>query len=248
MKKRLFFSGQKSCNNGCKYCFLQWSYPISFTTMPYALQSSREEIVYPVCDSELNQQEDDIFARIESLLVNNHKCIVSISTKDEWSEEALDQLDTIRQRVGALRIKLSVSITCKSLVKEIEPGASDYDARIRLLSRLAKHGILHSVLLKPLLPFVSYDEYCEIVNDVSVACKDVVIGDLDVDQTTDFFNKYILGRYKVNKRFSAWLQRNVDYIIHPQKQEIVRYIRFSNLNCYLSDADFLVEKSRKSTL
>ena len=236
---RAFFAGQKGCNNGCRYCFSYWNCPPSLVTMPCSLQSKGSVIIYPICDSELNQQDDNFGLRLENCLENNPKCVLSISTKEEWSDASLDRIDAIRRKMGGLRIKLSVSIACKSMIKELEPRASDYDSRIRLLQRLEERGICHSVMLKPLLPFISSNEYCEIVNDTSAFCKDFVIGDLYVDQTTPFFKKYISEKYKVERRYCEWMQRDVDYVAHPQEKDIVCYMRINNLSCYFSDADFL---------
>ena len=240
--ERLFFAGKKGCNNGCKYCFSYWGGPPALATMPYALQSSGNIIVYPICDSELSQQDENFWLSLKRCLENNPKCMLSISTKEEWSDATLDRIDDIRRKAGGTRIKLSVSITCKSMIKELEPKASDYDSRIRLLQQLEERGIRHSVMLKPLLPFISFKEYCEIVNDASAVCKDFVTGDLYVDQTTVFFRKYILGKYKVERRYCEWMQRYVDYVAHPQEQEISQHIKLKNLNWYSSDADFLLKQ------
>lgn len=242
--ERAFFSGEKPCSNGCGYCFSRWSTPPRFDIMP-CLSYDDWKVVYPVCDSEAMRQDAHFWRRVREFLKNHPKCVASISTKDEWSDDELDRVDAIRDEAGENSIKISISMSCKTLLGEIEPYASRYAERVGLLGRLAARRICHSLMLKPLLPFVSLDEYVEIVEDVRSVCSDFVTGNLYVDQSTGFFRKYIAGRYHVERRYCEWMKREVDFVPYQKEQELVRYIRSQRLNWHSSDIEFLMTQNKE---
>jgi DNA repair photolyase len=246
MFDRTFMSGEVRCGNGCGYCFSHWENPTGFSPFFSPLKSGEWEIVYPVCDSEANIQNLKFWENIEIFLRGNPKGILSLSTKNMWSDDMLDKIRRLGEELGHERIKLSVSFSCKAQISEIEPHALSYDLRIELLRKLAERGILHSVMMKPLLPFVTLKEYKEIVDDTCPFCTDYVSGDLYVDRSTLFYNRYIKDKFDIGIRYCCWMKKEVCYVKHPHEEDIVQYIRSRRLCWYASDAEFLEKQIRRS--
>ena len=239
MFDRTFMSGVIRCSNGCGYWFSNWENHTGFSLSFSPLNGVGWRVVYPVCDSEANIQGLEFWDDMERCLRENPKCILSLSTKNMWSDEMLDKLRRMGEKFGRERIKLSVSFSCKAQIGEIEPRALPYDLRIYLLRKVAERGILHSVMMKPLLPFVPLEEYMEIVDDTCPFCADYVSGDLYLDRSTLFYQRYIKDKFDTGIRYCNWMQREVYYVKHPQEMDIVHYIRSRRLYWYASDVEFL---------
>lgn len=204
--KRAFFSGS-SCPFKCQYCFAGFSQYQPHQAFEVRSLTSDAEIYYPSCDSEAVISNDllaEVFAAIRQTRAN---AIVSISTKAPILKAALRCLSEINNYLeseGRGFVKVSVSIPTKSLIGEIEPGTASFAVRRRNLEELAHVGIKTSINLRPLLPFVTDDEYQEIIEETAVLAKRFLLGPLYVDVKSRFFNRWIKGRYHTTLRRVAW--------------------------------------------
>ena len=234
---RSFHSGEVRCKNNCQYCFSMWkNAPIFLKSLPTA--SVIEKLVaYPVCDSEALIQNETFWTWIADFLSTNENSVVSISTKSIWSEEKLSFINKLMSGLPQYRIKLGVSFSCKNNIGEIEPNAASYSQRIEMLRRIESLGIPHNVMLKPLLPFVSFSEYCQIINDCLPYCLDFVVGDLYVEKDSLFVSKFGLDEYKIQKRYCDWMGRDAFAIEYPHRDKIIEYLH-RVANVYESDVDF----------
>ncbi|GAI01245.1 unnamed protein product, partial [marine sediment metagenome] len=105
----------------------------------------------------------------KSILIKDYT-IISFSTKAKMNNNVIEKINLINQNLTNKNkgfIKVSVSITNKSMIDELEPFASSFEERIETLKLLNKYKIPNSVILKPILPFIDVEEYQEIINKAS---------------------------------------------------------------------------------
>ena len=222
---RAFCSGKNVCENGCKYCFASWRNAPKFSrTVNILSNMGQESIIYPICDSELLQQGEECWDFLSHVMSMPTIKMLCISTKNEWSDAAISKLIRMSTLHNNCIIKLNISLTCRNNVLDIEPYAASYESRIDLFRRLSKKKIMVGVMLKPLLPFIQAEEYVQIIEEVIPYCNRFVIGDLYVDCATDFYNEYIRDTFLVEKRYCSWMNREVDFVVHPQRQYIKDFI------------------------
>lgn len=115
-------------------------------------------------------------------------------------------------------VKVAVSFAALS-IDELEQGTLSYRERLELLAELSRLGLPTSVTLKPVLPFVSNEEYNDILKDCAKLVKRITIGGLYVNRNTAFFKKYIDGKYQTKPRRVSWLsgQPLWDYVCQEEK-------------------------------
>ena len=172
----------------------------------------------------------------------------SFSTKRMLDDADLLYIKSLNDKMSVSKkgqIKLSISITTKTMVDQIEPNAASYYDRLALAKKIVELGIPSSVMLKPVLPFVPIDEFREIVDDFcAIGINSFITGDLYVEPDSVFFRKYIENSpWTIKRKKVSWLKSkptwtsvdsSVDLIT-----EIKQYIREIGAHHYDSDQEFI---------
>lgn len=242
VKKRLMVHSDYVCGYECKYCFAKrndYHNSCRYTSI-------EDAIVYPFCDSEILFQ--DYTCRLTEIVEHSKKyherIIISISTKAKLPNEVLDFLNDISNQLACNNgfLKLSVSITNKSC-NDLERGTASYEERLDLLDRIKTYQFKSSVVLKPILPFISESEYIDIVKDTSLFVNKYLIGGLYVDPTTSFYFDYIKDKYKLEQREVDWLDEGTkwDYIDSTETQKSIKaYISSIGKSVFDNDRDLIM--------
>lgn len=239
--QKTFFHSDHRCTNGCIYCFSDWNATDELALWGKDVYQKDVSIVYPICNSEIIDRDRFIDQLVEYALKCENKVIFSISTKNRWDECAIQKIKKINETYqNNLSVKISVSFSCMSRIDIIEPRAIRYESRLELLKRLVSNGIPTSVMLKPILPFVPYEEYVQLVNDCAKICKFFVVGALYVDRGTEFYRQYIEGKWRTVKQHCSWLDTDLEYVYHERYDDIRKYIK-SKAACYESDEAFICD-------
>lgn len=244
--KREFFSGDVSCSANCLYCFAKWQDEKSkhpkFSVEKILNSNDDSVVIYPCCDSDFFKQNiilDDV------LKLDNKFIYVSISTKRMISVEQLDylkKLDSELKQKNRGFVKLSVSFSNKYFIDELENGTMSYGERVNLLRQVQDMGIYTSAIIKPILPFISLTEYKEIIDDLAFV-KKFLLGDLYVDFNTEFYKKYICGKYNANIRKTVWLNEPEywNVIVDDEKKLLLhKYIEKKNCDSFESDISLIM--------
>ncbi len=244
---RILYSASSPCRAGCKYCFAKWRdiYPGQPTLGEINPEKDEKKaIIYPCCDGEFFDQHN-LVKMVEEYAQSMEKVYVSISTKQHMTEKNLYELvqlnnDLITANKGF--VKFSISISNKTMLDEIEPGTMPYSERLGLAKCISETGIPNSLTLKPILPFISEDEYFEIIDDFSLYFRHILVGGLYVNQNSDFFLKYIAGKWDATPRSVEWITDapKWDYIADESKISAIRdFSSNRNLHVYDSDTDLI---------
>lgn len=254
MNRLLLTIAGETCPFGCKYCFAKFSQyrsPISLQDVeksPSLLDGI--DVIYPACDIDFFAltEAPDLLWRLSAL-----KRSISISTKARLSThmaQVAGAVHAILLKSGAV-LKVSVSISTKYKVCEIEPGTSSYKIRLENLRRLAANYIPSSVVLKPILIDIPPSEYAEIVQDAADLSRIVLLGDeyLDSSFTT---GRVANGIETVTKnRAVAWAVGHPIWPIRASREHIpVIKAAIANVGgmCFDSDLDvmsFLCQEVRR---
>lgn len=241
---RTLYSTKNKCSGGCKYCFAQWGSPapeFPLIDAEFAINRTQKHVIYPCCDGDfvLNSA---LFESLEKLS-ERPNLIVSVSTKQLLPNETLSFLKSIHEKLkeNAGFLKLGVSITTKSMIKEIEPNTASYRDRLRMLERIASMKIPSAVTLKPILPFIPVKEYQSIIDDTAFVGR-YLTGSLYVHPDTDFFKQYIADKYPTQVRAVNWVSSECRWMSISQDErieEIRRYIEVKGLEEFSSDVALL---------
>ncbi len=240
-RKLIYLTGK--CSNECLYCFSNWD--LNNKMFDELHDYNNPVIIYPSCNNEIYDTKDFIEYIEKCIEIQSHYCILSFSTKTIIKSSTLQKIKQINDYYLSKRrgfIKISVSITNKSMISEIEPNAAEYNDRLKLLKLLRELNIPTSVIIKPILPFIDVSEYKVIVQECSIYTRYFVTGDLYINTGDPFYIKYIKDKYKLNQRRVSWLKD--EPLWHVVECENIRnyiqeYIRNKNLFVFESDRDFL---------
>ena len=238
--ERTLYSFKSKCPGGCEYCFAQWGeqspdFPLIDTEL--TVNRAKKHIIYPCCDGDFNS--NNLFFRYLERLSAQKNLIISISTKQLLPDDTLTFLkhihESLRKNSGFL--KLGVSITTKSMAEEIEPRVASYQERLDMLSRIESIGIPLAVTMKPILPFISLEEYKSIIEDTAFVGR-YLIGSLYVHPSTAFFKKYIDGKYVTTPRKVNWVNGQCEWLSVSQDlrlEQLQRYMTMKHLRGFFSD-------------
>jgi DNA repair photolyase len=242
---RVYQDAATVCLFGCEYCFSKWSSKICKTVDVH--EKNKITVFYPLCDSELGTQNmNDFEILIQNYIKDNSnrkKLIISISTKDEEFDTHIPTLSKIHEAVSVTGgfVRLGVSFTNISYAS-LEQGTASFEKRITLLEKLSKYDFKLSAVIKPVLPFVGFDEYKKIVEKTSIYVNKYLIGGLYVEEGSPFYKKYIIkGKYNTTPRTVAWLNNATHlYVGSDEMQEkISRFIASIGNNAYFSDIEMI---------
>ncbi len=251
---RKLFSGNNSCSADCKYCFAKWDDYARQATIDVWQGELLEQIIYPCCDSDINDNWEAIH-KLWRIAERCAKVCVSISTKRTIEEDYLIQYSELNRYLKQNKkgfVKISVSVTTKHKVAEIEPGTDHFETRRMFFEELQHKGFQTSLILKPILPFISIDEYKEIISDFST-CDYFLIGNLYVNANSAFYKTYIQNQYDadVREKDVAWLDLHPrwKYVLQNEKLfEIERYIKTCGKEVFYKDVDVINRMAEKLSL
>lgn len=244
---RKFFSADIPCEAGCRYCFAKW--PDYNCQMNLRLEreyvGSNRIILYPCCDGDFFEQVE-LIESIKWYAEVYDKIYVSLSGKIKPADEQLVQLLglndwLIKKNKGF--VKFAVSLSNRTMLDEIEPGTMTYEERIALAGYISSLGLHLSLTIKPVLPFITEEEYGSILKDFRPYLNRVLVGGLYINKESDFYKKY-LNNYPNAKRRVEWLSNHPvwDYV---ENEEQMRKIKMSaqELGMQVFDSDFSLIKS-----
>ncbi|QEE16746.1 NUDIX domain-containing protein [Promethearchaeum syntrophicum] len=231
-------AGERGCRFGCKYCFTRDSNYHRYER--FDLLETREiieraetvSIIQPFCDIEFlfveNWQN-----YLDKIAATNKN--ISFASKSDLSENTLQDLKELNKLLKKNKKCLNIGITIVKLKnwKDYEPKAPEPDVRINTLKKLWKAGIPTVLIMKPMMPNITYEEIDEIVELTYRHCYGYLSGPLYL---TNEFEKYLKKRkefhYNIEKQEVLW-QRDMP---------VLPVIKSSKLQDYLKAA---VEKKKR---
>lgn len=240
-------SAQIPCSGGCKYCFAKWNdIYVGQPSLETAIIDDNFTILYPCCDGEFFDQHE-IISAVKEVSNTAKKVYISVSTKRKLQRSELNNILSLNQwltETGKGFVKFSVSISTKSKLNEIEPSTMTYNERLLLAEKLKLSEIWSSLTLKPILPFITVQEYIEIIRDFKPYVNDIAIGGLYVNPTSAFYKDYIQNIYVCDKRQVCWLNDRPEwfYIEDTEKMEQIKLFA-SQHNMHVHDSDEALIKS-----
>lgn len=245
LKRLLFSIDARRCPFGCTYCFARFdSYSPTLTLNEVENDLSILEgvdIVYPACDSDLFGRKDYAQVLHRSAALRRS---ISLSTKALLRDEHLQGLNETKMKLPeTAALKVGISISLKHQIAMTEPRASAYAERIASLKRLRRYRIENCLVLRPLLPDVTRDEYYEILDDAEGSTDRVLLGDewLEGEPTPEELASD--GR-ELRHEAVSWLQgsplwpKRVDHELHAA---VAAYARDLGYRVFESDLDVMAD-------
>ena len=141
-------------------------------------------------------------------------------------------------------VKFAISLSTRTMLDEIEPATMSYEERIKLAGYINSLGLPLSLTIKPVLPFITAEEYDSILKDFSSYLNRVLIGGLYVNKTSSFYADYLYNDSVCTKRKVAWLIAHPDWD-YVEDAELMKKIQISaqRLGMQVFDSDSSVVKS-----
>lgn len=244
---REFLSAKQPCNAGCKYCFANWtcnSRNIQIAPIFDKNSITKKVILYPCCDGDFFDQSD-CYELIHQYARHYENIYVSLSSKLAINKEKIERLFVLNNELMSNNkgfVKFAISLSSKSMISEIEPETMPYIDRIETARVLSELGIPLSLTIKPVLPFITPEEYEEVILDFQPYLKHILLGGLYIDRTTSFFRDYHLDAFNIQNRKVSWLPGNPiwEYIENEsQMQRIENFAIRQGLHVFFSDADII---------
>ncbi len=242
--ERVLLSYPKKCSNSCLYCFEGWN-----TDGFEKLKDFKTNIIiYPSCDAEtINDIEYIKFVR-KCITMQTGFCVISLSTKERIYDSTIKKLNAINEEYeNKAFIKVSISLSNKRRILELEPGTSKYEDRIDNLKRLRDNNIINAIIIKPILPFIPVEQYYEIIDDCSKYTDTIITGDLYISMKDPFYIKYIKDKYQISQRKINWIRNKPIWSVvetNEIKAKIHEYTMKKKLKLFNSDYDYLCDVCR----
>lgn len=177
--KRIVQGQRRKCCFGCIYCFTKENYE---SNGQYQLDGNilqGVDLIQPFCDYDVFACENCDWKEELKKYVRYGK-IISLATKayiPEYIAEWLSEENKKLMKKGAF-IHVGVSITTINSIEEIEPRAPSFSKRVNSLKNLQKYNVPCSVIIRPLLPVVHFDELKKIIDETYLYCDNFVYGPL----------------------------------------------------------------------
>lgn len=237
---RKLFSAGIPCQAGCKYCFAKWD--MMYNGMPQLENeqiSENEAIIYPCCDGEFFDQYQ-LIESVKRTAEKMDKVYLSISTKHLFNDEEVGCITKLNQELVSANkgfVKLAISLSNMTKLEDIEPDTMSYSERLDLARRIKDADIFLAITIKPILPFVTAEEYCQIIDDFSKYTKYFLIGGLYINRESDFYSKYISSQNIIQHRTVEWLPN------HPEWEYIEDAVQFQKIRLYADNKGVFVFNS-----
>lgn len=245
---RKFLSANIPCKAGCKYCFAKWAGYNRQATLGFERENADSDrvILYPCCDGDFFDQVE-LVENVKHYTESHKKVYVSLSSKIRPTDEKIMQLLGLHEwlvKEDKGFVKFAISLSTRTMLDEIEPATMSYEERIKLASYINSLGLPLSLTIKPVLPFITAEEYDSILKDFSSYLNRVLIGGLYVNKTSSFYADYLYNDYVCTKRKVAWLIAHPDWD-YVEDAELMKKIKISaqRLGMQVFDSDSSVVKS-----
>lgn len=243
---RRFLSASIPCQAGCKYCFAKWANYEQQPVWGFIQEKldSDQVVLYPCCDGDFFNQID-LIENIKRFSESYSKVYISISGKVWPTEDQITQLIELNDWLARSNkgfVKFAISLSNRSMLDEIEPETMPYEDRIKLAKYISSINIPLSLTIKPVLPFISKDEYSSILEDFSPYLNHVLIGGLYVNKDSIFYRDYLQNDFVCIKRRVTWLsnQPDWDYIEDPELMtKIKAFAEGLNMKVFTSDSSLV---------
>ncbi len=236
---RAFFTTPNICRNKCTYCFERFnSYRFPLLCWD-SVKNLSDCIIYPTCNTEfvIDSYTKDFFA--DYILNATSFNIFSFSVKNNLSKQELDYLTSINTKMiekGIGGIKVNISIASKSIISDLEPNTLSYNERLYLAKRIKEANIQCGLIIKPIMPYLSVDEYKNVVLDFfNIGINNVVLGDLYISSDSLLANDYDSSIEQVD-----WISKDTKWtkIRSANTTDILKsYIHSIGGVCFLSDRE-----------
>ena len=95
------------------------------------------------------------------------------------------------------------------------------------MKRIVDKNIPYITIIKPLLPFIDLKEYLGLIDDTVGICPYYVIGDLYVNEDSQFYKDHIENKFQGHRRPVSWNGKNGDWIVVENagmREEVAAYI------------------------
>lgn len=245
---RKFLSANIPCEAGCKYCFAKWAGYNRQLTLGFEHENADSDrvILYPCCDGDFFDQVE-LVENVKHYTESHKKVYVSLSSKIRPTDEKIMQLLGLHEwlvKADKGFVKFAISLSTRTMLDEIEPATMSYEERIKLANYINSLGLPLSLTIKPVLPFITAEEYDSILKDFSPYLNRVLIGGLYVNKTSSFYADYLQKDYVCTKRKVAWLLDHPDWD-YMEDTELMEKIKTSaqRLGMQVFDSDSSVVKS-----
>lgn len=245
---RKLFSANIPCEAGCRYCFAKWSDYGHQPDLKFESEhvDSDRIVLYPCCDGDFFEQ-DEAIESIKPYTEAYERVYVSLSSKIKPTDKKIMQLlglnEWLMKRDKGF-VKFAVSISNRSMLEELEPATMSYGERVELAGYIHSLGIPLSLTIKPVLPFITEEEYGSIMRDFSPYLDSVLIGGLYINKKSDFYARYIRDKYVCTKRKVEWLINHPewDYVEDTGKMEKIKTLA-KDLGLRVFDSDVALIKA-----
>ena len=202
-------AGHKGCKFGCLYCFTREpQYKRCprldiLRTRDLVNASIRSKVVQPACDTEFLFVPN--WRDYLDELVSTGKTI-SFATKMDIYGTDLQFLSEMNKILMANGNVLNIGVTIVRLRdwKDLEPRAPSPFARIASLCRLWDAGIPTMVLMRPMIPLVTFDEIDELVEKTYRFCYGYLSGPLYLTPAMEDYLKRKKIPVDVKARIAKW--------------------------------------------
>jgi len=227
---RLFgTAGRKGCRFGCLYCFTREAdYKRCprldiLRTRDMVSASLSSQVVQPACDTELLHLTN--WRDYLDELVSAGK-IISFATKVDISSDDLQSLSEVNKILMASGKVLHMGVTIVRLRdwEDIEPRAPSPFARIASLRRLWETGIPTTVLMRPMIPMVTFGEIDELVDRTYRFCYGYLSGPLYLTQMMEEYMHSKKQRFTVSEKAATW-QKGQPYLRIVECDELEKHLR-----------------------
>lgn len=246
----IYCSSDWICKNNCIYCFSKTKIYQKNKNFYDLKLDKKEYIIYPFCDDEIII-DTNFEKKLKEIINDSNYIILSFSTKNIINEKLIKKIldiDKLLKSKNKWFLKISITITTKSKIDEIEKWTCSFDNRLENLEILNKNQILNSVIIKPILPFLDISEYIEIVSETSKFTKNFMLWWLYFTKEMWIFDKYIKNNFSYKEKQLNWLEIKQKYYSIEQrekKKKLEECIRNIWGNYFDSDVDFLLEIKNK---
>ncbi len=242
MDRKFYSTG--GCPYNCKYCFVEWDKYKKRGDIRDAGEICCD-IAYPSHDTEFFEIQNFLSILKEMYSKKEGYLITSISSKKSLERGDLAELadfnkELIDNEEGF--IKISITFTNKSRIQEIEPGTATYKERVNNLKILSDLDIPRSIIFKPILPFISLEEYKEIIRDTSKYSGLYLLGSLYLEEDSGFFKNYIEGKFQTEEKTLKWMNNKSIKAVKESKElkdQISDIIKEKGLKSFESDRETL---------
>lgn len=209
---RKFFSNKHKCGSNCKYCFEKWDSYEHYETFDVKKICRDSSIIYPNCDGDFFDYEFDSI--ISDLCISDYKLFISVSTKNGITDKQFKkilELNNYLIKKDKGFVKISISFSCSNSINVFEERTLSYYERLELIKRISGTNLKYVTIIKPILPFIPFNEYKRLIDDIFQYSNNFIIGQLYVNTNSEFYHEFIKGKYKLVEKNVSWAKNSLSW-------------------------------------